>query len=560
MVRAAAAAGLGVLHAASFAPPVGAWWLQILSLSGLFLLARAGRAGGLLAVFCFGIGWFAAGLSWLHTSMHVYGGMPSAMAAAAVLAFSIYLALFPAFALWLAARLVARPRDTAAAHGDARVNSQGDARVNAHGDARLDAHGNAPDLRAHLCGALALAGAWCLSELGRGWLLTGFPWLSIGYAHVDGPLGGLAPWVGVYGVGAGAALVSALLASAIDTVHRRPRPVLRAGWLLVAGALPLAAGSALGRLELTAPVGEPVSVRLLQGNVPQQLKFDSGRALQAMDDYVRLAESGNARLIVLPETAWTVPWSATPPALSARLDAHARRTGASIAIGMPLPESTPRDTPPSRLTNSVALLEPRHTRQSQDMGGTDTLAAVARYDKQHLVPFGEFIPFGFAWFVQLMRIPLGEFGRGAAMQPAFEIDGQRFAFNVCYEDLFGEQIAAQVRSPQGASVLVNVSNIAWFGNSAALPQHLAIARMRTLETGRPMLRATNTGVTASIDHRGRVLAVLPVHTQAALDATVRGTAGATPYVRFGNLLPLALAALLLALARIASPRRMRWRR
>ena len=158
-----------------------------------------------------------------------------------------------------------------------------------------------------------------------------------------------------------------------------------------------------------------------------------------------------------------------------------------------------------------------------------------------------------------MNIPLGEFGRGAPVQPAFAVGDQRFAFNVCYEDLFGEEIIRVLRASPGASVMVNVSNIAWFGDSQALPQHLAIARMRTLETGRPMLRATNTGVTASIDHRGRVLALLPNYSEGVLDVMVQGTSGLTPYARFGNLPALALFATL-ALAGRGVFCRKRWRK
>lgn len=557
-LRAPAAAALGVLHAASYAPPFGAWWLQLLALTGLLLLVRPradGRScpGTFASVFCFGIGWFVAGLSWLHTSMHVYGGMPSALAAAAVVLFALYLSAQPVIAIVFARRWPAsRSENSAAALHPARERA---------------------------AWALSLGGAWAFSEMLRGWLFTGFPWLSIGYAHVDGPLAGYAPWIGVYGVGAAAALICALLATVIDAAlaarSRRAagianppvagnapgatgalavRGTLAELAMLVAAVALLGAGAALGRIELTQPDGALVTVRLLQGDVPQELKFDRQRALRAMDDYTRLIESSSARLIVLPETAWTVPWYATPPEITERIRAHAMRTGASIAIGMPLVEGEARASSTSRWTNSVALLEP-----SADAPAS-TIPIRARYDKQHLVPFGEFIPPGFGWFVALMRIPLGDFGRGGFAQAPFAVGGQRFAFNVCYEDLFGELLNASIRAPLAASVLVNVSNIAWFGDSHALPQHLAISRMRSMETGRPMLRATNTGVTASIDHRGRVLAVLPVHRQGALDTTVQGTSGITPYVRFGNLMPAAAAALLLAAAWIIAGRHGRRRR
>jgi apolipoprotein N-acyltransferase len=176
-----------------------------------------------------------------------------------------------------------------------------------------------------------------------------------------------------------------------------------------------------------------------------------------------------------------------------------------------------------------------------------------RYDKHHLVPFGEFIPFGFRWFVDMMHIPLGDFGRGALLQVPFAVKDQWVLPNICYEDLFGEEIAAQIHAgvtgamPE-ATVLLNVSNIAWFGDSIAVPQHLQISQMRSLETGRPMLRATNTGATAVIDHAGRVIAQLPPFEKGVLAARVQGYAGATPYILFGNrvIVLLALAALAVA--------------
>ena len=506
--RTLAAAALGVLHAAAFSPPLDAWWLQVTALAGLFLLIEAPaatvgapRRPGLAApVMAFGLGWFTSGVGWLYTSMHVYGGMPGVLAAAAVLLFALYLSLFPLAAAWAARRWVRQARGPANAVG--------------------------------LPWALSIAACWGASELLRGWLFTGFPWLSIGYAQVDGPLAGFAPWLGVYGVGMLTALVAALAAVALlSWKHAR-----RTGWRAIGLVVLLGtAGALLANHEPTRPAGEPVSVRLAQGNVPQQMKFDRQRALDAMLDYTAMVESADVQLVVLPETAWTVPWSGTPADIAQRLGEHSRSRQAAIAIGMPLQSGAAPDGG-GRYTNSVALLREG--------------ALVARYDKRHLVPFGEFIPQGFGWFVRLMHIPLGEFGRGAPAQPPFEVGGQRFAFNICYEDLFGEELLGSIRDG-GASVLVNVSNIAWFGDSRALPQHLAIARMRTLETGRPMLRATNTGVTASIDHRGRVLARLPHYQRDVLDVRVQGTTGLTAYVRHGLLLPMALFVALLLAARAA---------
>ncbi|HQP68075.1 MAG TPA: apolipoprotein N-acyltransferase [Quisquiliibacterium sp.] len=509
-LRLPAAALLGALHALGFAPPLDHWLVPTVALALLLRLTGhvdrdAPIRHTLLPGLCFGLGWFTVGLSWLHTSMHVYGGMPWPLAAAAVVLFAAYLALFPAAALAAARRLAG------------------------------------PD-RAVLAHAALLAAAWGGAELLRGWLFTGFPWLAVGYAHVDGPLAGYAPLVGVHGIGMLAVLLAALWAAA-PAHWRLALPVT---------VLVLACGAALRTQPFGVPQGDAVRVRLVQGNVPQQMKFDRVRALQAMEDYAALAEGGDAQLTVLPETAWTTPWSSTPPDIAARLLRTARPDGHALAIGMPLfeasgpdPMGLPSPGAALRYTNSVALILP------------PSPAIAARYDKQHLVPFGEFIPTGFAWFVRLMNIPLGEFARGRADQPPFTVAGQRFAFDVCYEDLFGDEIARTVRGADGAagaSVLVNVSNIAWFGDSHALPQHLAIARMRALETARPMLRATNTGVTAAIDHRGRVTARLPAYERGALDVQVQGTTGTTPYVRFGTLAPGALL-LALLLAGLAVRRR-----
>ncbi len=535
---AVAALALGALGALAYAPWPSAT-LQVLSLAAAFAIAfhgsgssaapragpaavpipaaprsRALRAAGI--GFAYGLGLFVAGLCWLYISMHRYGGMPAPMAAAAVVLFGAYLALYPALAFGVTGW--------------------------------LGATGSAPLQRAGACAAFGAA--WTLSEWLRGTVFTGFPWLSAGYAHVDAPLAGLAPVLGVYGVGGLAAAMAAALAVAVprlvtkDGATAAARLRTEASPLLLV-VLPLLAGLLLAPIDWARPHGAPITVRLVQGNVPQNLKFVPEEVLRAMRGYAALAASGTADLTVLPETAWTVPWSSTPPDIVQAMFAGGARSG-PVAVGMPLPVPQPalagtappataasrRDEP---IANSIALLR-----------ADDPSNVAARYDKHHLVPFGEFVPWGFRWFVDLMRIPLGDFARGGAAQPPFEVAGQRLSFNICYEDLFGEELLGALREGAGAHVLVNASNIAWFGDSLAPPQHLQIARMRTLETARPMLRATNTGMTASIDHRGRVLGVLAPFTTGVLVAQVQGTEGLTPFARWGNALALALAALILA--------------
>ena len=490
-----AALALGLAHAASFGP-LALWWLQLLTLAALVVILYGTRAPptsgrSFLVVMLFGLGSFVAGIGWMYISMNRYGGMPGPMAATAVVLLSLYLGAFGALAATLARRLSGSEANT----------------------------GN------ELGMALLFAGCWTLGELARGYLLTGFPWLSIGYAHLGGVLHHFAPTLGVYGVGLFAALSSFGLALVVINLGRR-RSVL-VGLALV--ALPVALAIGLAGIDWVRPSGEPFRTRLLQGNIAQNIKFDPARTRATMKTYVEMVQTGSADLTLLPETAWTVPWRVTPPEIAESLRAYAA-AGNTLVIGMPLETGDPA-SPGPRIANSVAQI------------GTDG-EVVSQYDKRHLVPFGEFVPAMFGWFVRMMEIPLGDFARGSSSQAQLQLRDQRIGFNVCFEDLFGEELAVQVRA--GATVLANVSNLAWFGESHALDQHLGIARMRALELGRPMLRATNTGVTAVINSDGEILARLPIGIRAVLEAKVQGFEGLTPYARYANLPALALALLLVA--------------
>lgn len=516
------AAALGPLHAASFAP-WGAWWAQLAVLTAFAALTlsliRGERPTRILALagLLFGFGWFLAGVGWLFVSMHTYGMMPAPLALLALVLFAAYLGLFPAGAAWATAWLGNRRRR----HG-------------------------LPVFALHFAATLTLA------EVARGHFFTGFPWLAIGYAQTDGPLAGYAALAGSYGVGFATCLAAGLLAALATGVRSKARPrTLALGMVLPLAAL-LAVGAAARSVTWTEASGAPLEVRLLQGNVPQQMKFDPGVARQSMQRYLELVEAEAADLIVLPETAWTVPWASTPPELAQRLERFVSSSGSAVAIGMPL--TTPvraRGAADSgdqvALTNSVLLFE-----KAVFASG----ARPARYDKRHLVPFGEFVPWGFRWFVDLMTIPLGDFGRGSSEQAPFAVRDQRISFNICYEDVFGEELLPALAGDNGATILANVSNIAWFGDSHALPQHLQIARMRTLETGRPMIRATNTGVTAAIDHDGSLLAALPTYQLGALAVTVQGRSGLTPYARTGNAPVMAISLLILLVGAVGSSTRL----
>ncbi|TSE33678.1 apolipoprotein N-acyltransferase [Tepidimonas charontis] len=479
-------------------------WLHGLSLIALVaLLARASsapQAGG--RAFVFATAWLGGVFWWLFISMHTYGGLAAPLALVAVLALAAFLALD----YGLLAALWWRWRG-----------------------------------RSGVPAALAFAAAWTLAELARGVLWTGFPWGAGGYAQIDA-LGWAAPWVGVYGMGA----LAAALAAAVVLARTWVRALALALAALLWGIPGTGAWLAQRLPDFTAPAGA-LPVRLLQGAIAQDRKFDpeDGIPLALRWYGARIAEAAvdpalTAGLVVAPETAIPLLPQDLDPAYWHALAQTVRAGGAALLMGVPLGDFE------RGYTNSVAGWRPGGTPLPAD---ADALGlADYRYDKHHLVPFGEFIPPGFRWFVDLMRMPLGDFQRGGLPQPPFEWAGQRIAPHVCYEDLFGEELAQAFRDPARApTVLVNVSNIAWFGDTVAIDQHRQIARLRALELGRPMLRATNTGATVAIDHRGRVLAQWPRGQRGVLDAVVQGRQGRTPYVvwvaRWG-LWPLALTCLL----------------
>lgn len=472
--------------------PFGWWPLQIAALGLLFMLAL--RAASPRQAF--GLGWafgtasIAAGTYWLYISMHDYGGMPAPMAALAVLLLAAALGLLYGLALWMAKRF-------------------------------------AVALSAPLTLLLSMPAAWMLADWLRGWIFTGFPWIATGYAHTGSPLAGYAPLVGVYGMGLLAAVLGGCVALLLT---HRGRSALAA--LALAVVIP-SAGIALTGIRWTTPLGQPVSVRLLQGNVPQNLKFEREQLLASLRLYRQMLTEQPADLIATPETALPMLATQLPSGYLDELAAFGQTSGSRLLIGLPW------NSAPGIYLNSV-------------LGVADGQTTAYRYDKHHLVPFGEFIPTGFRWFVDMMQIPLGDFGRGDLQQPAFAVKDQWALPNICYEDLFGEEIAAQLaasadRGAPVASLLLNVSNIAWFGDTIALPQHLQISQMRSLETGRPMLRATNTGMTAVIDDRGHVVASLKPFTRGTLEARVQGMQGLTPYVRLGNGVPVGLGAIVLLL-------------
>ena len=502
------ALGAGLAQAASLAWPWGGapqWGLQMASMVALAMLLRPAmpwrRAAALGGVFA--TAWLTGTFWWLFISMHTYGGLAAPLAVAAVLGLAAFLASYYALVLGLFCAL-------------------------------------APT---HRAGAAMVFGAmWLWAELARGIWWTGFPWGAGGYAHVQGPLAALARYVGVYGIGFVAAVLAMLLAQARRSDGRNPR-----AWavLVLVGAV-LAALAQQRQSALDAPNATrtgPLTLALLQGNIPQNEKFQVGSglplALQWYGDELRHAQ---AELVVAPETAIALlPQQLSPGYLEAIAQQYTSGAQAAL-VGIPLGDMA------QGYTNSV-------------LGWRPGQAAPYRYDKHHLVPFGEFIPPFFRWFTDLMQIPLGDFNRGALVQPPLEWRGERLAPNICYEDLFGEELGARFADPaQAPTVFVNLSNIGWFGNTLAIDQHLTISRMRTLEFERPMVRATNTGATAIIDHRGVVTQQFERHQRGVLIGQVQGRSGApTPYAvwvsRLG-LWPLWLLGVAVAMLALWQKRRL----
>ncbi|MGH8629841.1 MAG: apolipoprotein N-acyltransferase, partial [Burkholderiales bacterium] len=463
-----------------------------LAAAALIWLGAPGAKAAAVRGFAFGLGLFGAGVSWVYVSLHDYGGMPLLVAGACTAAFCAYLALYPAVVALLMRRL-----NTSSA----------------------------------LALLVFLPALWALAEWLRGWVFTGFPWLALGYSQVPrSALSGFAPLAGAYGV----SLATAALAGTVALVAERAwsrrllpatqqvRAVVREAPVWLAAAV-LAAGLALQSREWTRPSGDTTSVALIQGNVAQELKWRPERARQTLDLYLELTRSTRHKLTLLPETALPMFNVDLPHGYLDQLAAHVRGHGGDLLTGVP------EYAGPGRNYNSVISL-----------GASPEQV----YRKVHLVPFGDYFPLTwlFGWFMNLLEIPMSDFSHGSPGQKPIAVAGQKVAANICYEDAFGEEIIRQL--PE-ATLLANFTNDAWWGRSLGSHQHLQIAQMRSVETGRFMLRATNTGVTAIIDPSGRIVRAAPQFEVAVISGEVLGHTGATPYVRWGNAAIVGLAAVML---------------
>ncbi|WP_194269961.1 apolipoprotein N-acyltransferase [Candidatus Methylospira mobilis] len=477
----------GMLFPFAFSP-FEAPWVALPSLALLFFVwLNASPKQAFLRGYLFGVGQFGIGVSWIYISMHDYAAASVLAAGLLSVAFILFLALYPALAGWLSSRLFS--------HVSKRV--------------RL---------------VMVFPGLWILCEWFRGWFLTGFTWLETGGSQVDTVLGqGVAPIAGVYGAGLAVAVMAGTAVLAIAA-----RGSARHAWLSILLIIP-AVSYGLSKIEWTRAAGEPFSVALLQGNVSQDVKWQAESQRETLMLYRDLTRQNlDARLVIWPETAVPAFYHQVKDVFLNKLQQEAHARGSDVLIGIPY-----FDFSDKRNYNALISL-------GEQQGW---------YFKRHLVPFGEYVPLRrvLGFLLDILQIPMADFTQGSPRQSPLTAAGFLFAPSICYEDIFADD--SRFGLPQ-AAYMVNVTNDAWFGRSIAPFQHVQMARLRALEAGRYLLRASNTGVTAIISERGSLLGVAPLFERTALKGSVQPMVGSTPYVRFGNLLvtlPLLIVLALLIL-------------
>jgi apolipoprotein N-acyltransferase len=477
----------GALLACSFAP-LNLWPLALLCPALLMWLWEGGTAQrAAWSGLCFGAGSFGLGTWWLYVSVHGFGGAPVWLTLLVVLGLVAIMALYHALLGFLAVRLL-----------PARSGWR------------------------YLLGLPAL---WLLIEWWRGWFLSGFPWLSLGLSQTDTWLAGFAPVIGVYGISALLLLGSGALLALLRGPAR-----LRLASLCVL-LLPWPVGLGLAHFDWTQPAGAPVSVAILQGAIPQDLKWQADNVDPTRDLYSRLNQQAlGAQLIVWPESALPQLANEVPQYLG-EIYSRARSRGSDIVMGIIRADDA------DNYFNSIMTMSDR----------------VSFYSKHHLVPFAEYFPvppFIRSW-LRLMNLPYSDFTAGPADQPAVAAAGTMLALSICYEDAYD---TADLAALAQARVLVNVTNDAWFGRSWARYQHFQIARMRAMEAQRPLVRAANDGISALVGAHGELLARAPEFVSTVLQGSVQPRAGLAPFVRLGNT-PVVLAALLVAALALRQGRR-----
>ncbi len=479
----------GALLAISSELPLSGY-IHILLLSFMWRVCAKGAEQTLVRLFnqglIFGLGYFTIALWWIYISLHDVGGMSPVLSSFAVFALAVLMALY--FGLAFGCGLL---------------------------------------IQNSFWRGLVLPAAWVMAEYLRGQLFTGFPWMGLAESQVHGPFIHIAPYLG--GLACTFLVIWASWQLSLLKIQNT---------LVVVAAIAIV--QILGMWQFTSPNGAALSVRLIQGNFEQSLKFNPKEILQQIHFYRDAIIRSPADLIIVPETAFPWPEPDLPDQSLKMIQGFVDQSGSQVLLG--LIGKIPKDGNTFQYSNRVT--------------GFTKDQAPYHYDKYHLVPFGEFIPPGFQWFVDAFKVPMSNFARGSFSQAPFtvlsrdqDLSKARYAaISICYEDIFGNEIASRLRQSQNSiNLLINVTNLAWFGQSQAPMQQLRLSQLRSIETGLPSLRATNTGITAIIDHRGEVQAALDQFVQGELSSSVQPYAGQTPYVIWGNW-PILLASLFLLLS------------
>ncbi len=465
--RLLAALALGGGATLGFAP-FGWWPLTVLAVvAWLLLLRNRSTARVALLAFAFGLGHFVSGIYWVFYSTVYYGNAPPWMGVMLVVLLAGVLALFPTVLLALARWLVPT---------------------------------------ASRLWPVAVALGWLASELIRGTVLEGFPWLSTGYAFIDTPLRGLAAVAGVHGISAVLWLGCASLVALLQPPHWRGHAVIGLAALVIAVAWPRPS-------SWTQDDGPPLDVALIQGNVAQADKWRPGQAPIIARRYEQQTDAVlGADLIVWPEVAVPYTYPQIRDGYLARIGERAAAAGSAVVVGTLIPNDDR-----TQMLNSVV-----------GIGATQ-----GTYLKRHLVPFGEVFPLPdfMRPLLDVVDLKFANLDTGPAGQAHFPVGHTQASISICFEDVFGDEIA---REGRGSGLLINVTNDAWFHRSTAAPQHLQIARMRAAETGRPLLKVAQTGLTAMIGPDGEVQRQLPWFELATLRGSVQPVAGHTPYMRWDD--------------------------
>jgi len=474
--------------------PYTLWWLPLLSLALLvFLLQRAPTAKqAALRGFSFGLGWFGVGISWVHVSIDQFGGLPLAGSLGLMALLVSYLALFPALASWLSYKLQ-RPAFT----------------------------------------PLLFAACWTVAEWLRSWLFTGFPWLSMGYSQTSSGLRDFAPLLGETGI----SFLLVFSAAALAQLFTPQRVVSRYSYAFIAGLLFLLSPQ-LVKFNGWQYSEQQLSVALVQGNIKQDLRWAPEQEWPTMLKYMDMTRPNfQADLIIWPEAAIPRLEPVAQDFLD-NLNRAALYQNTAVISGI-----LDYHSQTEQAWNNLIVLGKRYT-DSTD--GDYFYGHGNRYSKHHLLPIGEFVPLEslLRKLAPIFDLPMSSFSRGSYVQPNLVANSYHLLPAICFEIAFPAQIAANMTD--ATQLLLTVSNDAWFGDSIGPHQHLQIAQMRALEFGRPLLRATNTGVTATVDASGNISARAPQFTDAVLQDKIRLTNGQTPYTRFGDW-PLAIFCALLLL-------------